>query len=333
MTDFVQAALEAARKMWHIYLLDRTEAGFQWIFSHLAPDFVMIGTGKHEYYTSAEAVIAGVQRDAQSLPDAQFEIVDEWYAAQPISDELCQVYGTFWAREKATEQRRMIADMDTRFTLLCRKAQGEVQFVNLHHSIPSVDQQNGEFYPKTLTERANELLQRYETLAWKLQRDVLTSLYNREHAQRQVEEYFQRGDRCGAVLMLDIDDFKAINDSLGHLQGDAVLRDFARLLERSFGREDMVARMGGDEFLVLLPGASQRAGIAARAEQVIRDFGNHLAGLGLPAGQSCSVGGAMAPMDGQDFTALYGKADRALYAAKAAGKARFRFYTGDGAPA
>ena len=332
MADFAQMALEAARKMWHIYLLDRTEAGFQWIFSHLAPDFVMIGTGKHEYYTCASDVVAGVQRDAESLPDVQFEVVDEWYAVQPITEELCQVYGTFWAREKAAEQRRMIADMDTRFTLLCRKAQGEVQFVSLHHSIPSVDQQNGEFYPKTLTERANELLQRYESLAWKLQRDVLTGVYNREHAQGQVEAYFQRGDRCGAVLMLDIDDFKGINDNLGHLQGDAVLRDFARLLERGFGREDMVARMGGDEFLVLLPGASRREGVAAQAEQVIQDFGRYLSGLDLPAGQSCSVGGAMAPEDGQDFMTLYGKADRALYAAKAGGKARFRFYAG-GAPA
>lgn len=62
---------------------------------------------------------------------------------QPITDGLCQVYGAFWAREKAAEQRRMIADMDTRFTLLCRKVQGEVEFVSLHHSIPSVDQQRG----------------------------------------------------------------------------------------------------------------------------------------------------------------------------------------------
>lgn len=190
----------------------------------------------------------------------------------------------------------------------------------------------GEFYPKTLTERANELLQRYETLAWKLQRDVLTGVYNREHAQGQVEAYFGRGDRCGAVLMLDIDDFKGINDNLGHLQGDAVLRDFARLLERSFAGRIGWPAWAGMSSSCFLPGASRREGIAAQAEQVIQEFGRYLSNLDLPDGQSCSVGGAMGPEDGQDFMALYGKADRALYAAKAAGKACFRFYANGGTP-
>jgi len=130
-----------------------------------------------------------------------------------------------------------------------------------------------------------------------------------------------RGDGT-ALITVDVDEFKAVNDTFGHQTGDAALRHVAEVLRQNVRPHDIVSRMGGDEFAVLLPDCTQRSAVD-RAERVLRDLRARPIAVGETlVALSVSVGVAHAPTDATDVEAMYGAADRALYRAKHAGRAR-----------
>ena len=152
--------------------------------------------------------------------------------------------------------------------------------------------------------------------------DALTGLNNRRAWFEKLDQEWLRAQRYGshpAVIMLDLDAFKAVNDRYGHRAGDALLRQVGEMLNQSLRASDVVARLGGDEFAVLLPDAS-RAEAAGVAEKMRGAVAAH-----LPAGVTLSVGVASA-QDAPELDArgLLQRADRALYDAKAAGRNRVR---------
>lgn len=159
-------------------------------------------------------------------------------------------------------------------------------------------------------------------------RDSLTRLLNKNAARKQAEEYLSRfsgGADC-ALLIIDLDNFKQINDRHGHLFGDAVLTRAAREIEKLFRSQDIVARVGGDEFLVLMQGVSDRKLLENRCRQLLQVFTDLVPGQdhSLPLG--CSIGVAMSPVHGVTYFDLFNHADQALYQAKATGKNTFVFY-------
>lgn len=327
--DFQERALQAVRFLWHTYLLNRTEKDFADLFAAVSEKLVLIGTGKHEFYQSGAAAIAAVGQDQADARGVEFEIVDEWYALQPIDDDACVVYGTFWAREKAGSRRPLVADMDTRFSVVCRRNGERVELCHIHHSVPNMDQAQNEYYPKSITQKANEALEQYAALQNRARSDSLTGLYNRAYAEAFIEDYLTHGPGRGVFFMIDLDDFKAVNDTLGHLAGDQVLRKFAAVLSSVFRAGDFLARIGGDEFAVLMMPPEHAAGAESagtkeacikaasrRAWEVIARFRRSMAeDEGMPDA-GCSIGLAVAPDDGTTFRALYQHADEALYALK-----------------
>lgn len=148
-------------------------------------------------------------------------------------------------------------------------------------------------------------------------RDWLTGLWNRQGMALRVADTITEEGKA-ALLMVDMDDFKAVNDSRGHLEGDRVLSFTAGLLQELFPLPAHVGRAGGDEFLVLLPGAGAiEAGRAGKSLcRALRER-SPAKGLGRV---SCSVGVALAPEEGEDFERLFRAADRAMYRAKERGK-------------
>lgn len=152
--------------------------------------------------------------------------------------------------------------------------------------------------------------------------DVLTGLGNRRHVLQQLRQTLLREDAWPlCVVALDLDGFKRINDELGHAAGDEVLRDFARHMQASIRREDGCGRLGGEEFLLILPtaGQGQASAIAERLLQrvrVSRPLAEH-----AERGYTCSAGLAEARW-GETVEALMARADAALYRAKAAGRDR-----------
>ena len=324
---FYRRAKELVRALWHIYLIDRTPENFRGLSNVLHEDLALIGTGKHELYQSLQQFLASLASDQQDVQDILFEIVDEWYAVQPITETVCVVYGTFWAREKTKEHRqRLIADMDTRFSVVCRARGDGISVLHVHHSVPSRDQMEGEFYPKSMLQQANEMLERYAILEKRVHCDSLTGLYNRDYAQTCIQQMLQKWP-AAAFWMMDIDHFKRLNDHCGHPQGDAALCFFAKQLSRYFDECDCVARVGGDEFAVLMhsPGGVEVLGEKARA--LIQAFVQGLPPEQQQLGVSLSIGIALAPRDGTDFRTLYVNADRALYYAKAHRKGSHAFYS------
>lgn len=164
--------------------------------------------------------------------------------------------------------------------------------------------------------------------------DTLTGLPNRvlvEDRVRQTLERVPRGGPGAALLFVDVDRFKAINDSLGHDAGDELLRMLGARFGTCLRATDTLARIGGDEFLVFVPGTSDPRDASAVAEKLTTATREPLDLQGHDVQVTISVGIALAPTDGANYETLLRRADAAMYAAKAAGRDCYRFH-GDGAP-
>lgn len=151
--------------------------------------------------------------------------------------------------------------------------------------------------------------------------DGLTGIYNRKAIEESIENSLSTDNECvnAALLVIDVDDFKAINDQRGHLLGDAVLKECAERLNNVFGDDGSVGRIGGDEFVVFLRNAKDKRRVKAKVDEIIRDL-YVLTDSGEKQMISISVGIAHADAKSTSFLALYQQADAALYRAKQNGK-------------
>lgn len=165
---------------------------------------------------------------------------------------------------------------------------------------------------------------RYSDLEDLAYRDDLTELPNRRGATRQIEVLVSRARRHGhqlALLMIDADRFKSVNDDHGHAVGDTVLRELAARLRERVRREDVVGRWGGEEFVVALPETTPDAA-AAVAESLRAAVSASAIEADAAATLDVTVSIGVAAWTGQELDELVDRADRALYAAKAAGRDR-----------
>ena len=162
---------------------------------------------------------------------------------------------------------------------------------------------------------------REHALDWNAHHDSLTGLLNRLGLQQAIDACVVRPDPAFALLAIDLDNFKDVNDGHGHDAGDAVLRGVARRLSDCAGPGCSVARPGGDEFVILMPGADD---IAARrlADRAVAALALPLSSGDVSHVLGASIGVAIAPAHGRNREELIRAADVALYAAKAAGRGR-----------
>jgi diguanylate cyclase (GGDEF)-like protein len=169
-----------------------------------------------------------------------------------------------------------------------------------------------------------------ERIQYLATRDALTGLPNRALLGDRAAQAILAAARSRgmlAVLLIDLDRFKLVNDSLGHRAGDALLRSVAERLQNTLRREDTLARLGGDEFVLLWDGlkAAQDAALVAQRVQAILARPFTLEGRALNV--TASIGVAIYPEDGRDFSELLKNADTALYDAKDGGRNGFRFFS------
>lgn len=189
----------------------------------------------------------------------------------------------------------------------------------------------------------NEVRERLETLFGRLEQqkkqleslamyDQLTQLPNRAlftELCRSALQSAQRDHTRLALLFIDLDRFKTVNDSMGHSVGDQLLQAMATRLREVLRESDVVCRLGGDEFLVLLRDAGNWDEIAATIERILVAVEQPLPLASHPIQVSASVGVALYPDDAQDYETLARHADIAMYQAKGLGRARFSFYHAD----
>jgi diguanylate cyclase (GGDEF)-like protein len=182
---------------------------------------------------------------------------------------------------------------------------------------------------KRLNDQNKELKKLYEQMARHATHDSLTRLPNRKHFHDHLAETIasaERDKKTFAILYLDLDGFKTINDALGHAVGDQLIENTARRLERCIRKGDMVARVGGDEFVVLLRDITS-FDVSKVAEKITQTLSETFA---IGANSLCittSIGVAKYPQDGTDANALIHNADSAMYETKRNGKNGFRIYS------
>lgn len=167
-----------------------------------------------------------------------------------------------------------------------------------------------------------------QALLDKADRDSLTKLYNKTASRRHVEAYLSArpAPEQAALLIIDLDNFKRVNDRYGHMYGDAILIQAATEICSYFRGDDIISRIGGDEFMVFMKNVPNRQLVEKRCQQLIcaihQLYHEQLADCNL----SCSIGAALIPEHGTSFQELFQRADRALYSAKVQKKGCFVFY-------
>lgn len=169
-------------------------------------------------------------------------------------------------------------------------------------------------------EKKKELENRADT-------DLLTGLNNKLATERKIKDYMaQNPDKQSMMFILDIDNFKKINDTMGHAFGDEVLRSLGTQIGAIFRASDIVGRVGGDEFMVFLKDISSNEAIMKEAKKVENFFKSFQAGEYVKYKATASIGVAIFPQEGGDFETLYKAADQGLYKAKKRGKNQLAFY-------
>jgi diguanylate cyclase (GGDEF)-like protein/PAS domain S-box-containing protein len=209
---------------------------------------------------------------------------------------------------------------------------------------------SGDSYPKWLTLSAvrdvngrianyieifsdiSERKEREERVRHLAHHDALTGLPNRVLLTDRITQAVamaHRNETLVAVMFLDLDRFKNVNDSLGHSVGDKLLQEVAARLKAAMRASDTVSRLGGDEFVILMPEAADQAAIAVAARKVLEAVGRPYSIDGYELMSTPSLGISVFPGDGQDVETLLRNADAAMYHAKESGRNNYQFFTQD----
>ncbi|AZI34747.1 putative signaling protein [Caenibius tardaugens NBRC 16725] len=162
--------------------------------------------------------------------------------------------------------------------------------------------------------------------------DSLTGLANRHRMARRLTSIltaYKAAQRSCALMMLDLDRFKQINDTMGHPAGDELLKQVAQRLDRIVAKQGEIGRLGGDEFQVILPDLDDRGQLGDIAARIIQMLSQPYTIDGVRCTIGASIGVAIAPYDGLDSDQLVRSADLALYSAKGGGRGQYRFYSSE----
>lgn len=197
-------------------------------------------------------------------------------------------------------------------------------FENIIHQQEELTAAYGQLvaHEKQLQEQYQEIKKDEEHIQFLADHDVLTGLPNRRKFEEDLEALLDSA-QTGSVLLFDLDNFKNVNDTLGHVYGDALLRHLAGTLERSLDSAARVYRFGGDEFLVILDGIVEREELAAIITRLLQNVSKTHTVEGRRNNITSSVGVVRYPYDGTSVEQLLIKADIAMYNAKQLGRNRY----------
>lgn len=295
-----QDELRLSLERYRIIMDQTTDIIFEWDIKKDTLSFSSNWRKKFGYEPIGEAISKRIPNSCNIHPEdmpAFLKIMKDSAAGVPYSEtefRIRDIFGNFvWSRIRATVQ----------YDMLNRPVKAVGVIIDI-----------------------NSDKKRHQLLLEQAQRDPLTNLYNkvaaRELIEQKMSENFHGEEQV--LLIIDVDDFKRVNDVYGHLCGDSLLADVAATLRSQFRDSDLVARIGGDEFLIYLPGTEK--------EEMIKKIGEVLEALkrlrpvkGAPP-ISCSIGAAIYPKDADNYFSLFKCADTSLYHIKNSGKAGFFFY-------
>ena len=185
------------------------------------------------------------------------------------------------------------------------------------------------FEPQVMLSRIEKILQIEDlrkNLSNSAKKDPLTGLYNRKFFEDDLAKYFISKNK-GIFLLIDVDNFKTVNDMYGHVFGDNVLCKFSKIISNNVGPRDLAGRIGGDEFAVFLKGDYSDDEVNSYCDMILTCVHNEMRDASeLSYNPSVSIGISVSPDDGVDFQTLYHRADKALYYVKQNGKDNYHYY-------
>ncbi len=331
----LQTAEKFCRFLWHEYLVERNFSKFAEIIDHR---LTVIGTGAHEISRNPQEFNDFLKKEEASW-NGKFIIESEWYQTTALRDSLYLVIGEIKAKEDAKD--RIIYDFYFRFSMIAEVEGDNWKLIHFHQSVPDPNQLNDEFFPHNMIEQSNLQLKRKidektkelemsnQKVLYNLRHDYLTGLLNRHYLEKSIESAMKKYP-YGVLIMMDLDNFKLINDKYGHPFGDRVLMLLAKSMKNIFS-EFVTGRIGGDEFIVYIPcGAQDTAFIRPLLHSFLEDWGEMQKELPLQNTISVCMGIARHPEHGKDYQKLWSNADKALYLAKGGGKNGICFYSANG---
>lgn len=179
---------------------------------------------------------------------------------------------------------------------------------------------------RSLADKLEQTTREVYDIRNKARQDALTGLWNRIYTEEAINGMLERGIK-GALMMIDIDNFKPINDNYGHIVGDQTLKMVADILREVSSGEDVLCRIGGDEFVVFVRDVTGKAELSDHAAHIIDMFCRKIGEFNFIINTSISIGIAQTPDDQTEFMELYGNADKALYYVKQNGKNAYHFFS------
>lgn len=276
------------QQMWQTYFADVDKDGKHPIQKWIDPTCTIIGTGKHEIYQTAQEFQSAMYKEFAERNHIQFQFRDFWCEPVLLSEDFCLVYGEIYIYWEG-EDRETTIDMDSRFSMVYRRREDGWKIIHIHHSLPNIEQADGEYYPKTLLNQFNEKLEKMEYLQTLAERDGLTGLINYRTFQERYKQYVDTTSSCW-IFIIDVDKFKEVNDTFGHMSGNHVLKKMATTLKNIVRSSDIVCRMGGDEFILLCGGfetEEQAHAFAQRIKSAIAEAGkDERAWAGISVGKA-----------------------------------------------
>ena len=286
------------------------------------------GTGADETVYEPCAVRKVIERDVAQMP-APFEYHVQRHLVTPLSDNVGMVAAELDLYTTSHQQRLTLRML--RLSMVFRCMNGAWQVEHMHGSFPATVHGEDESWPvkeleereavleRMVEERTRELEQARQELEQLATTDTLTGLHNRmkiDALLRLELERVGRGQQGLAVIMYDIDHFKAVNDTYGHRKGDEVLTRLSRVVESRIRHTDALGRWGGEEFLLVCPLTSQE-----EAHELAQALRERIAQTDFTLKEPLTASfGVAAYRAGDSAESLVDRADRAMYWAKAAGR-------------
>lgn len=329
MTTIMQDGTHPFQQHFDQYINDYlTERDLAKTASLLAESFCGFGTGLAERSYSREEALALYAQDIESAPNPiQTHFHKKKF--QLINPDHALVVAELDMETVILEQQVKFNNL--RLLMVMHRVATKVEIVGMHLSFPTDVHQDDESFPlKELEERAHllrkmvdqrtkSMKQAYDELTDLINRDRLTQLASRhcfEEALNSEQLRYQNFRRDYALMLMDIDDFKTINDRYGHLTGDEILKAVALTIRKIARKTDIVARWGGDEFVILMPETQLQAAleIGEAIRQAVQK-GNYLVAAEVTL--SIGVSGSQADCEAQ---ALFKIVDDAMFSAKKTGK-------------
>ncbi len=290
--------------------------------------FTAIGTGKDERAEGLEEARKFFERDFTQGPNP---IQVHYYSIKPflLSENICILLSCY---KLTTTIEGLPLELDhVRSTMVFSKKEDGWKIIHSHISLPFMMQKEGESFPLEALRYRNKLLQNIITkkkeelgrLMEELEKlatfDKITGIYNRSKLEEILSYEIERAKRYNhplSLIMLDIDHFKEVNDTYGHLVGDDVLRDIATFVSRIIRKTDIFARWGGDEFVILCP-STDLSGACTLGEKIRRETEDH--NFNIKKSITVSMGiTQLRPED--DAVSFIQRADKLLYKAKNEGR-------------